>query len=904
MRLLSLTVRNYRTHKDRTIHFDPARNLIGGPNESGKSTLVEAAHRALFLRAKTGGSLQKEMVSTLHLGDPEVLLVFEAEGTRWELEKRFAGSVKGSARLTAQGRPALRDDAAEAELARILKTEAAGGRGASGQLPLLWAHLWVWQGTAGENPSAHATRHKEHLIQRIQQGTTAALIQSPLDQHAAATIAERYAAHFTATGRPRAGSPAELAQGRLEEAEAALQQSAETAARLARASDDHTRAEREISEVTDLLPKLRKDLADADALLQKAALLRREEAIHSQAAQAAAARRAEAEGQDRTLRELQEKLLAQTAALQPADEKLAGLTEAAEAARTASQSAESAHQKAHEDFRHARLRHDIVQATVTAAEKSEVHERLVRRAAEAAEIQAEADAARTAHAKLPVLESDDLARLRKLETEVGQAEAALDAMATEIEVIDSPGSVLLDDKPIQPGHPRILTETAEVRIADGTRLRIRPGGAQSLAATRTRVGSSRAALISALQALSVSDVSQATSALEHRQALHQTLLALETRWKALGGDSLTPERTAVAAALQTSTEHLKRLKDLAATAGLALLDADPAAARDALAASETAESTARFHVDHCRRKSDAAADALVRHRNATAAARQALRDLETAIKTREETHGDAAARATALTALRNMEAQTASDLASTQKALAALNPDSLAADLDRFRRALDTQESRLREAETTRLLARDRLAFDGSVDPEAELQTARARRDAAREHHASVLSRARAIEKLHHLFISSREAVDRALVQPLAERISGYLQCLFGAGTEARVQLSESDIGGLELVRPHSPAFAFDALSGGAREQVAAATRLALAEILAADHDGTLPVLFDDAFAYSDPDRIQTLQRMLDLAATRNLQVIILTCTPRDYSGFGAAEVRLESSAAQENSSA
>jgi hypothetical protein len=32
---------------------------------------------------------------------------------------------------------------------------------------------------------------------------------------------------------------------------------------------------------------------------------------------------------------------------------------------------------------------------------------------------------------------------------------------------------------------------------------------------------------------------------------------------------------------------------------------------------------------------------------------------------------------------------------------------------------------------------------------------------------------------------------------------------------------------------------------------------------------------------------------MLDLAASRGLQVIVLTCTPADYAGLGAREIRL-----------
>jgi hypothetical protein len=66
-----------------------------------------------------------------------------------------------------------------------------------------------------------------------------------------------------------------------------------------------------------------------------------------------------------------------------------------------------------------------------------------------------------------------------------------------------------------------------------------------------------------------------------------------------------------------------------------------------------------------------------------------------------------------------------------------------------------------------------------------------------------------------------------------------------------------------------------------------------MAEVLAADYDGCLPVIFDDAFAFSDPERVIQLQRMLDLAAARGLQVIVLSCNPTDYAGLGAKTVAL-----------
>ena len=66
-----------------------------------------------------------------------------------------------------------------------------------------------------------------------------------------------------------------------------------------------------------------------------------------------------------------------------------------------------------------------------------------------------------------------------------------------------------------------------------------------------------------------------------------------------------------------------------------------------------------------------------------------------------------------------------------------------------------------------------------------------------------------------------------------------------------------------------------------------------MAEILADRYGGSLPIVFDDAFTNSDPQRIQLLQRMLDLAARRGLQVIVLSCNPADYHTFGATEIDL-----------
>lgn len=107
--------------------------------------------------------------------------------------------------------------------------------------------------------------------------------------------------------------------------------------------------------------------------------------------------------------------------------------------------------------------------------------------------------------------------------------------------------------------------------------------------------------------------------------------------------------------------------------------------------------------------------------------------------------------------------------------------------------------------------------------------------------------------------------------------------------------LEESQFLGFQVARlgHEVAACQFDQLSGGTRERLAAAFRLAMAVILAEDHDGCLPVVFDDAFAYSDPERVQMLQRMLGLAANRGLQIIVLTCSPVGYAALGAKKITL-----------
>jgi hypothetical protein len=273
---------------------------------------------------------------------------------------------------------------------------------------------------------------------------------------------------------------------------------------------------------------------------------------------------------------------------------------------------------------------------------------------------------------------------------------------------------------------------------------------------------------------------------------------------------------------------------------------------------------------------------------------QKLTGFEAQLRMLLDSHGEDAVRAQRLAGARQSKERAEDALAMTQAALAALKPDQLSQDCDRLQRAITAKDQERQDAERRRAVSQAALRSDGAEDPHAALAQAEAKRASAEEHVSAVTRKAQAIALIDELFQQEQRALAERFSQPLAEKIGDYLKRLFGPEARAVVTFEDNAFKSIELVRStQGGALPFDSLSGGAREQVAAAVRLAIAELLAADHDGSLPIVFDDAFAYSDPDRVSTMQGMLDLGATRGLQVIVLSCNPSDYAGLGARSVTL-----------
>ena len=881
MRLHTVTLRHYRRHEELRVELDPARTLIGGPNESGKSTLVEAIHRALFLKAKGNSKDHREMHSLTHEGKPEVELEFEVGGQRYTLTKHFKGS-SGTTRLTQTGGSTWQGDAAEEHLTQLLRPTGPSNN----KLPDQWAHLWIWQGGSADNPLKQANDQRDGLMQRLQAQGGAAVIQSALDTQVATHFAAQVEAIFKNNGEPKVSSDYGRALQAEEEARENEAQARTVFQKLQQAITDHEQASLQLTEAESALQQMAGQRAALTKRLAEITALKQQEEAQARLAQEAQKQHESRLQIEHSLTQLQETLAQRRTALEPSRRSLEVLNETLVSTQKQAAEAEAQYQTAEDALRSARAQHDLARAQATLTEKTRQHSQLQQRAELIAKLTAQRREIETKIQSLPPVDAAFMRQLQELQRAQDNAEAVLKSAATEIQVLASDTPVQIGAETLSVGQSHTLTQETELTLA-GTTLRIRPGGGTTLAQARQKAQDSQRQLEATLAQHALTSLADASAALAKREQW-------QTEVKSLTGELKGRDASQISQELSTAERDL--------SAALAEVQRRSQGNSDVLdlANTQTTLEQADRHQQTCRRQRDLTLAALKKAESATSNHAASMRDMEREISDLDmrlqillEREGDDASRTQALHEALTQKNLTAATVAATRHALAQHQPQHLLADQERFDRIWKTQQDKQASANEKRISAAALLRSDGQNDPAADLALAEARTQAAQSHRQATERQAQAHLRVHQLIQQEQHTLADQFTRPLADRVSGYLQRLFGHDVQVKVTLQDNQFESLTLSRGGQTAFGFDSLSQGAREQIAAAFRLALAEILAESHDGSLPIVFDDAFAHSDPDRVQRLQSMLDLAATRGLQVLLLTCTPADYALLGAKEVRL-----------
>jgi len=210
------------------------------------------------------------------------------------------------------------------------------------------------------------------------------------------------------------------------------------------------------------------------------------------------------------------------------------------------------------------------------------------------------------------------------------------------------------------------------------------------------------------------------------------------------------------------------------------------------------------------------------------------------------------------------------------------DPRLLVEKLERQIQAVGLQASNALEQQKLEEGRLQQLALEGPYSALSQVEEAMA--GLRRQIEAEEL-RLNAVRLLWETVVDCRSRVLAGIRRPVEESATRILQRI--AGTRlGGVQLA--DRFQPQAVRPRIATKEIDLieLSGGEKEQVHLAVRLALAEVLAGD-DRRFIVL-DDILTATDTGRLARILSIIEEAAQR-LQLFVLTCHPERYRGMGEA---------------
>lgn len=833
MKLHRLVLTNYKGVEKREVTFpDSGVIVLQGPNEIGKTSMLEA----LDLLLEEKDSSRKRQVEAVRPVGKDVPTSIEAEissgSYRFTYRKQWFRKPATELRITAPRVEQLVGVAAHDRVSRILEETSDTD---------LWKALRLLQATP--------------LVQEDLSGSSA--LGDALDRAAGQagaaggdgeSVLEAVEAEFGRYFTLRAGAPtgsykavqreAALAAEAAAAAQAALDGVQQDAEAYARAEEELARCERELAQAEADLTALEAQWSQIVELQRRAEAARTSAQLavleHQGAITRRDERRRQAEESERLTASVGESTREAGALREEClrrEQALADLEAAQAAAESAERSARDAHELAKRDQVHLR--------------EVEVRGALEVRLRELGDAVARCEDAQARLAGLVVdralwarIERADRAReAAHLEQRAASARLSVTALADgQVLEIDGVRRELGAGHELEPA----LGEALEIVVPGALRFSFRPeAGARERAAEVTAADSTLAAV---LREAGVPDVEEARARHADRLAAEEeTRAATAAHQILLRGEDIEDLQERWQAAADSVTAYM------GLRPGGTPLPTDHQAAESAVDRAWMAHERVRRTLDEAR---EATPDADLVDAVVVAAA-----SVETA---------------------RSAEAE-------ALRLLAAQDPDRVRRERDGAVESVRTWTERRRAQAEERASIRGRLEKVGSAGLQEECDAALSRLEHAERALASADRRARAARLLRETLLRHRAVAQQAYATPFADAVNRLGRVVYDDGfaveVDDQLRVVARVLDGL--------AIPFEALSTGAKEQLAVLTRLACAGLV--DGQQGVPVVIDDALGYSDPDRLRRICAAFNVLE-HDSQVILLTCTPGRYADIDGAE--------------
>ena len=869
LRLHRIRLTDFKGVAERELEFaEHGITLVSGPNEIGKSSLVDALDLLIDLRASSKHSRVVAAQPTGHDVGPCVEAELTLGAHRLIYRKRWLRGPLTELRILTPSPEQHAGDQAHERFNSLLEENGVDKE--------LWRRLRVDQGaplgqaSVGGYASVPAMRGESEPLSSVRRGPEEELF-------------DRAKAEFEKYFTERKNLPTGDYKAAIDAQEKANAAYAEAKAILAEAEGDlanHQRTRRQLVEGAEQLEaakarlgeleQQREDAADAEARLRGLdAELAEAEAIEHQQAEVLRLEGRLAQNESEADAKRQE--------LEAAEHEAA---RAEELLREYGAEREAAKESARRAGRDVEWRQDHAEA--------EAAEAVLERVEKAARRLEEAEAA-VAGCRVT---DQVLAQIDAAHRAWEKAHDQLTANAATITVTrlgETP--VLVDGSACEDGSALPVLETRTVEVP-GARVVVKPGSGEKARRTKERetaelyrelcVQSGAADIVAAREA-------ERTwrSAREERQS---AAAAVEAAQYEESADQLRARLGALRnriAAYRSELEGGAEPESGAEPAGATELTADPAGYAPAadLPAAQRAAQTALAAVGVAQDRWERQEAVIRRLETRVSTLRAEQTAAARAVRDATEEQELATKRLAGLGTLRGESelAGVRDERDATARQLARLDPERLTGQLANQRRLVPELEHAQNQRGTSLEVLADRLERYGRSAPEEQLALAETEQQRAQRTHESLDRRARAAKLLFETLGRHRQATRRRHTSPFRQRVERYAQRLFGQqvlveiGADLTI-VSKTDVAGT---------VSFDGLSAGAREQLSLLARIACADLV-----GSVPLILDDVLGHSDRARLDDIAVILGQVADRT-QIILLSHDPARFPIAGIRRVEL-----------
>lgn len=844
-------------------------NIVIEPNETGKSTLLEALRAAFFVRHGTKNQLAQSFAPYGEAVGPEIQVSFEANGAPWTITKRF---LRGATIEVTGPQGKAQGEDAEAQLHALLgsvrDTSQKGDAATYGALGLLWVAQTDALAVTGPGQIVRDT------VRSTLEAEVGSIMGGPAYKRVRTRIDEQFGRYWSPTGQKR-GRQNE-AMERVEIAETAAREAAGRAARLEKTFSELETArarlkvvQREIADDTDV--QARKELVASLEIARAAAQILATRRAEHEAVSAkgrgledlAERHRIATEARDKAglaLEQAQMRRAAHSEGLAGAKLRLVDARGALDSARTARLDARSALSAGEDRARAMRRKTGIAAARKRHAELIEL-ERL----------QGEAKALAAT-----LISTKAIALLEANERAVAEALALRGAGATRIALSGVTDGILINGEPMGVGEQTLTGET-HILLGDAELVVFPPAGAAS---AEEALSSALKRQQSALEDLALADLADARA---RNDAARDAASELRTIAARIEASTPADEHVGLAAGAAALKLFIVELGDDSVGAegdapNIAALTKTMESAESALARAEGAHDSA---VDSLRRAEDEDAPLATAEARAGSDLANAKAQIDTM-----ESRPDITSLAADLLRAREQSAAAAVKLeAATQ--------DAAAHDAAVITRKIETIDARSRAAGDTRTKLEMEIArLEGTVESEGgkgladREAAAREETEAARAALQRIVDEATSLKLLREILDEARDETSAKFVGPVAKRAKRHIERLLPG-----CDLSFSEDLTLEAVVRGGISEGCGDLSRGTQEQLSVLTRIAFADMLL-EQGQPVSLILDDPLVYADDARLDVMVEILSEAAER-MQVILLTCRDRAFRHVQATRLSL-----------